>query len=144
MNTPAKILASALLVMMLNGFAEKPVEIMPEADSCASCRMSVDNLSLASELILADGDVKKFDELGCMVNYVKASRLQREKVKALFVHDFWTRKWLPLEAATLVKSRFRTPMGHGILAFDSLDGAKRLDPKHGGKPIHWEELVRGK
>lgn len=146
MNLLFKTLVVCLLMLSLSGFSGKPapVDIMPEADSCATCRMSVDNLSLASELILADGDVKKFDEIGCMVNYFKAGKLDKTKVRALFAKDFWTKKWLPMESAILLKSRFHTPMGYGILAFDSVASSKRLDPKYDGKAVRWDDLVKGR
>jgi NosL. len=139
--TRAALALAALL--LLPGFSSsvKPVEILPEADACASCRMSVQKDRFASELLMQDGGVMKFDEIGCMVNYTKKQRLSPQAIKAIFVHDFTTGNWLPLSEAVLVKSRYPTPMRAGILAFPSLAEAKGLHAKYQGKITTWNALV---
>lgn len=134
----------ALLPLLWGAAAVTPAPLLPEADECAHCRMSVENEHLAAQLIAADGAALKFDELGCMVDFVKAKGRAWPKPRAIFVKDFKTTSWLPLERATLVKSTYPTPMRHGLLAFSSLAAAKALDVKHHGRPTSWRALVEGK
>lgn len=138
-----RLSAAVAAVLLLSAFTPgiQPVEIMPEADECASCRMSVQKDRFASELLTQDGGVLKFDEIGCMVTYAKKQRLKRPEIKAIFVHDFHTGSWLSLPDAVLVKSRYPTPMRAGILAFNSPAEAKRLHAKYQGKITTWDALV---
>ncbi|MCG3118824.1 MAG: hypothetical protein ALAOOOJD_01099 [bacterium] len=92
----------------------KPVDIYAE-DMCAQCRMAVSDQAFASEIITADGEVFKFDDLGCLEKFkAKSPALQ---VAATFVKDYATKKWLPYERSTIVKTSIRTPMGSGKVAF---------------------------
>ncbi len=142
---PASPFSLGLVACALMGAGDiKPVPIMPEADECAQCRMAVEDEHLAAELIAADGAVLKFDELGCMVAFVKARGPRLAPPRALFVKDFKTTAWLPLARATIVKSKFPTPMRYGLLAFGSPAEAKRLEARHAGPLTSWKALTGGK
>lgn len=131
--------------LALVGFTSQgaPVEILPEADECATCVMAIQDVPVSAELTLKDGDVKKFDDIGCMALYVKRKRLPESRIKGMFVHDLKSGKWVPLERSTLVKSKYPTPMRYGIVAFASPAGAKQLDPKYRGKVVTWTSVVKG-
>ena len=141
---PPSLALTALL--LLSGFTPgvQPVELLPEADACANCRMSVNKDRFASELLSRDGDVWKFDEIGCMVTFAKKKNLASPSLKGAFVHDFTSGKWLSLSEAVLVKSRFPTPMRAGILAISSETEARRLHPKYQGRITTWDALVKEK
>jgi hypothetical protein len=72
---------------------------------------------------------------------VKAGDPRLAAPRAVFVKDFVTTAWLPVDRATLVKSKYPTPMRYGLLAFGSPAAAKTLDPKHQGAPTTWKALV---
>lgn len=122
----------------------EPVPILPEADECARCRMAVEEPRFAGELIASDGQVLKFDDIGCLRGYLQSKRAKGVKPKAIFVGDFATGAWLPLEKATFVTSSFPTPMRSGILAFSSPAGVKRLDKKYGARLVRWADLMKAK
>lgn len=134
-----------LVSLVLVGFTSQgqPVEILPEADECATCMMAVQNLPLASEITLRNGEVRKFDDIGCMARYVKRKRLEDRQIKGMFVHDLPTGRWLPLERATLVQSQYPTPMRYGLVAFASPAGVKTLAPKYRGKVVTWSSVLKG-
>lgn len=96
----------------------KPVDIYPE-DICAYCRMAISDEAFAAEIIAADRDVYKFDDIGCMEEFVhKADDL---KILVQYVKDFETKDWLPYDRGIIVQTSIKTPMGSGKIAFaDSL------------------------
>lgn len=99
----------------------KPVEIYPE-DMCSQCRMAVSDHAFASEIITTTGEVYKFDDLGCLQSFkTKSSDL---KIAATFVKDFESKKWLPYERSTIVRTGINTPMGSGLVAFADSARAK--------------------
>lgn len=145
MSVRVKSLVVALGSAALVGFTSvgNPVEIMPEADECATCAMAVTNVPLSAELILKDRSVKKFDDIGCMAAFWRQKRLQDAQVQGAWVHGFATKKWLPIEKATFAKSTYPTPMRYGILAFETPQGVKALDAKYKPKVVTWASLVKG-
>lgn len=92
----------------------KPVEIYAE-DMCAQCRMAVSDQALASEIITTDGEVFKFDDLGCLEKFKEKSA--ELKIAATFVKDYATKNWLPYARSTIVQTSIKTPMGSGKVAF---------------------------
>jgi copper chaperone NosL len=97
----------------------KPVDIYAE-DMCSHCRMAVSDQAFASEIITTDGEVFKFDDLGCLERFKDNSA--DLKIAATFVKDYETKKWLPYERSVIVQTSIRTPMGSGKVAL--ADSAK--------------------
>lgn len=92
----------------------KPVDIYPE-DMCSQCRMAISEPVFASEIITTDGDVFKFDDLGCLEKFQEKSG--ELKMAATFVKDYETKNWLLYEHSTIVQTSLQTPMGSGKVAF---------------------------
>jgi len=109
----------------------RPIEIMAE-DMCSFCRMAISEKRFASELLTQDGEVFKFDDIGCMLRFRK-SHGHPESVVATFVLDYETRKWLKAEEAYFVKSKeFKTPMSGNVVAFKvGADAAAAADRTQG-------------
>lgn len=101
-------------------------------DMCSFCRMAISEKRFASELLTQDGEVFKFDDIGCMLRFRK-SHGHPESVVATFVLDYDTRKWLKAEEAYFVKSKeFKTPMGGNVVAFKmGADAAAAADRTQG-------------
>jgi copper chaperone NosL len=96
----------------------KPVDLYPE-DQCAQCRMAVSTDVFASEIITKEGDVFKFDDLGCQDQFLTANKELR--VAVIFVKDYNSHAWITREQSTIVRTSLKTPMGSGKVAFrDSL------------------------
>jgi copper chaperone NosL len=108
------LMTALLLALGCSSTDVKPVDLYPE-DSCAQCRMAVSDPAFASQIITAENEVFKFDDLGCLENYRKKN--PGMKIRAIFVSDYETKTWLPFERSVIVKTGISTPMGSGKLAF---------------------------
>ena len=127
MKTELKMryLATALLLGLILAFpvearaeGAKPAPLDPAIDACAQCKMSVKDSGYAAEVIAADGRVYKFDDIGCLLNYLSAN--PSVKAAARYVQDSSTHAWVALEKAYYVVSKeVPTPMSYGIHAFAS-------------------------
>jgi copper chaperone NosL len=125
-NSREGLIGLILAVMMLVGCGSseiKPVDVYPE-DMCAYCRMAVSDQRFAAEIISETRDVFKFDDIGCMENFQKKSASL--KLAAQFVKDYETKKWVPLEDATIVNTNMFTPMGSGKVAFSDRSKAEEF------------------
>ena len=111
-------------------------------DMCAFCRMTISEKRYAAELIDKDGEVSKFDDIGCMTNFMK-QRTNEGSIRATFVMDFERGEWLKAEDAIYVRSpQFKTPMSGGIAAFKHESTAQATAAKYQGTVLRFAELVK--
>jgi copper chaperone NosL len=132
-------LVLCLLLAACAGTETKPVELAPE-DMCSFCRMAISEKRFAAELITLDGDALKFDDIGCMLDYLK-EKPNSPRIAAYFVVDYETGEWVRGEAAFYARSvELKSPMSHGIVAFKDHGRAETAVNKHKGKLIRFSEL----
>jgi copper chaperone NosL len=137
---PRIFLLALLLLTACAKTEPEPVDILPE-DMCAFCRMAISEKQYAAQFITRDGDAFKFDDIGCLLNYVKGKQNQGE-IDAYFVADFETREWTRGESAFYARSaEFKTPMSGGIVAFKDRGRAEAAANKHHGESLQFAELT---
>ena len=118
-----------------------PVALAPE-DMCSYCRMAISEKQYAAEVIDSDGQAFKFDDIGCMLDFVE-SKKNKAPIAAYFVMDFDKREWIKGEDAFYVRtSEVETPMNGGIIAFKTQSHAQQAVDKYRGKLLRWKDIVR--
>ena len=111
-------------------------------DMCSFCRMSISEKRYAAELIDSDGHVFKFDDIGCLANFMKQDKTS-SPFSATFVMDFERREWLEAKNAFYVRSsEFKTPMNGGIVAFRDQPSAQASLTKYHGTLISFAEVTK--
>lgn len=119
----------------------EPVAIAPE-DMCSYCKMAISEKQYAAELIDSDGQVFKFDDIGCLLNFVKKQSVS-VPASSFFVMDFDQRQWIKADSAYYVRSsELTTPMNGGIIAFKDQANAQEAVGKYHGKLLRFGELPR--
>ncbi len=117
----------------------QPPEIHYNEDICDACGMLISDAKFAAASVEEDGTARKFDDIGDLVAFYAA--FHDVKVKAYFVHDYPSEKWLRAEAAYFVKSeQIQTPMAHGIAAYADRAAAEAAAQKYGVKVMTFDEL----
>jgi copper chaperone NosL len=117
----------------------EPLEIAAE-DMCVFCKMAISEKPYAAEFLNHDGDVFKFDDIGCLVNQLKM-RQNRRDVAAFFVVDYDSRRWGNAEQVSFVNSaEFKTPMSGRIVAFKDGSKAKEAAAKYHGRLLGFSEV----
>jgi copper chaperone NosL len=95
----------------------------------------------AAEFLNLDGDVFKFDDIGCMANYVAE---KKAPVAAFYVVDFDSKRWLKAEEASLIVSpNFHTPMDTGMVDFEDRSPAEQAAAANQGRLISFAEALSG-
>lgn len=121
--------------------AVEPVAIAPE-DMCSYCKMVISEKQYAAELIDSDGQVLKFDDIGCLLNFVKKQSVS-VSASSFFVMDFDQRQWIKADSAYYVRSsELTTPMNGGIIAFKDQAKAQEAVVKYQGKLLPFGDLPR--
>ncbi len=119
----------------------KPLEIT-DNDICFRCKSPIADKHYAAELITKDGFVRKFDDMGCMLEYAK-TKIGKGNILAYYVTDFPSQQWVKAEEAAFVKSdQFKTPRDGGILAFKDKTKAQALGAQYKAQSVGFDELIK--
>lgn len=125
-----------------NGDGAEPRTIDPTLDICPTCKMSIVDLHFAAQVIDNLGEPVSFDDIGCMVLYLKRLGEQWEQsTRAVYVKDFHSMEWLPAREAHYVHGGVNTPMSFGIVAFAAAEEAGLFAGRTGGKVLAWDEVL---
>jgi len=116
-----------------------PVALVPD-DMCSYCKMAISEKQYAAELVDSEGQAFKFDDIGCMSNFIK-SRKDVAQMAASFVMDFNERQWIRAEDAYYVRApELSTPMNGGIIAFKTEPKAAEAVSKFHGKMLRFNDI----
>lgn len=93
----------------------------------------------AGVLIVENGDVRLFDDIGRMVTY---QMLSSQGITGVWVRDYEHDRWIAAEDATFVGStNLVTPRGSGLLAVDSVERALLLVLQLNGRTLTYDEIA---
>jgi len=117
----------------------EPVTLSSE-DMCSYCKMAISEKRYAAELIDSEGQAFKFDDIGCMANFIK-NKKDPAKTSASFAMDFNERQWIRAEDAFYVRSsELSTPMNGGLIAFKTEAKAQEAAAKFHGKLLRFKDI----
>jgi copper chaperone NosL len=116
-----------------------PPEIVYGQDVCEACGMIIDDARFAAATLLTNDETRKFDDLGEMFGYhTKHTDLQ---VRAWFVHDYTSQRWVRGETAYyVVNVEVTSPMDKGIIAFAQRAEAANYANEHNAKILSFEDI----
>lgn len=104
--------------------ANEPPEIIYGQDVCSECNMIINEANYASAYWTADGEARRFDDVGEMLKFMHENSEERAST---WVHDVNTAEWLRAEEAWFVMSAgLMTPMGTGVAAVANEEDARAL------------------
>ena len=133
-----------IFYFLLVACAQQPSEPQPPdiaygRDICDSCGMIISDARFAAATILADGKGLKFDDPGEMLAY--HARRQEIKVRAWFVHDYVSQKWIPgQDAFYVIAPEVKSPMGTGTAAFSNRAEADAFAARLNVKAMTFDEV----
>ena len=133
--------ALVLLVLLVAACATPaPRAIVYDADACAECRMQISDRRFGAEIVTRTGKVIEFDAVECLLDYER--RAGKADVQSVWVTDFRRPETLiPAERARFLQvAGGKSPMGRGILATATDDGARDLRSIYSGAVKVWSDL----
>ena len=127
--------------------APGPGVIVYDSDVCEHCRMTISDPRFAAQLVTTTGKIYRFDDPGCLKDFVTSHAVAPEAVHSIWVNDF-AHPGTPLRAETLLivsSDRIRAPMNGGMAAFGSATEAAAFQSAVGGRLERWgDALKRGR
>ena len=122
-----------------NSNNSEPPKIVLGQDPCDNCFMLINEKKFAASIWLSNGESKRFDDIGCMIDYVQKSG---DKISSYWVYDYNNDKPLKAEEAYFVKSdKLLTPMSFGIVAFKTKSAASQYAAKYNTELIVFNDLI---
>lgn len=127
------------LIFIIASCTIKPQPIKM-GDTCAFCIMGVADDRFGAELITKKGKIYKFDDIHCLLGFMKANTVPKEEQKSILFVDFEApHGFLEAENVALLKSEdLRSPMGSNIAAFKNSVQLKESQKKLGGEEVDWK------
>lgn len=137
------IILVVMVVAILQACADKeykPKEIVSETDVCEVCNMSIVHEDYAGQIALENGDYRMFDDLGCLIEYMK--EMDDGDLGKAFIKDEDGKNWVDVKSANYVYDKeIWTPMSYGVIAFKSEAVAKDWMTKNkGGTLLRFNDL----
>lgn len=142
MRLPAFALL-ALLALLLTSCGDRSGAIQPPTiqygRDLSEHGMIISDERFAAAALPASGDPVLFDDTGELLKYRQA---HPQSFRALFVHDYQSKQWLPAEQSWyLLSARLTSPMGWGLAAFTTEAAARDYQGRFGGEVLRWPELT---
>lgn len=120
-----------------------PIAINYGHDQCAHCRMTVSDARFGCQLATTKGRAYQFDDVQCLIAFVKAGQVAREDVAQCYLPDYGNANaLLPSEGLFLLKSEsLKSPMRGDIAAFATKEELVKVQEEiHGGEELTWADL----
>lgn len=133
-------LGAALAALVQAAPPERVPLIQEGVDRCALCNMVIRDARHGAVLLTGAGHFR-FDDLGCLFNYLHAHGLTEKEVRAVLVRDWGTQAWIEGRTASFVRTSLRTPMTYGLFSFRRAEDAAAFARAQGGKVLSFEEAM---
>jgi copper chaperone NosL len=118
---------------------EAPPEIIYGRDLCDQCGMSIDEARFAASYITESGETRRFESIGDMLAY---DLEHDEAVYRYWVHDYETEAWVRGdEAFYILSDEIVTPMGVGLIASATGEGAEALASRWDGAVLKFDNVM---
>ena len=133
-------------VLLLPGCDSGPQPIDFGKDSCAECNMTIVDKRFGSEFVTGKGKVFKFDDVNCMVEFIKRAPYNREASGKHFIVCFNDGGHLTdLNQMVFIRhNKIRSPMRSRIAAFRDKSSAQSVldNLGEGGAFLTWEAIMK--
>lgn len=130
--------------ILLPGCSTKPEAIKPGIDNCYFCKMTVTDARFASELVTKKGKICKFDDMHCLLAFLKMDSTIRNDISGIYLTNFNNDKeFLHADKALLLQSdELKSPMNSNTVALGNADQMKKMQEQYKGKTLSWKDLYQ--
>lgn len=137
-----KYLLSILFLLLFISCKRAPQALVIGKDECCFCKMPVGDLKFGAEIITKKGKLYKFDDIGCMIDFLKTGFSVDERVGTMFSVNYTSNQsFLDVNKSFFLRSgKLRTPMNSGIAAFESRNQAEGFLKEFPGEILTWNQL----
>ena len=138
--------ATAISIFLIFGLMScntLPQPIKLGVDACGFCKMSIADKRFGAEIITKKGKVFKFDDMHCLLAFIKANTINNNDIKETYLINFdEPHNFIEAPKAFLLKSNeLHSPMGGNIANFSDENKLKEAAQKFEGEEVSWGALL---
>ena len=135
-------MVTALLTVFLTSCSSQPEPFKYGTDVCHTCKMGIADTKFGNELITKKGKIFKFDDIGCLVRYLKSGAVEQKDIAQTVVINYEIKdEFLDVNKAVFaVSEEIRSPMNFNTAAFTSNEAANKFLAGKSGKILNWKEI----
>lgn len=141
--SPASI---AAILFILPFFAAscntKPEPFEPGKDECQFCKMGITDTRFGGEVITKKGKIYKFDDLHCMISFLKKGGEAEKDISTRVTLNFEKpNEFIDVtDAAFVISPELKSPMGSNTGGFDDKQSAENYAKGKQAELINWQDL----
>ncbi|MGN6194703.1 MAG: nitrous oxide reductase accessory protein NosL [Ginsengibacter sp.] len=135
---------SSFLIFALISCNSGPEPIQPGKDACSFCKMSIADQRFGAEIVTKKGKVYKFDDMHCIVGFMKSNIINNNDIKETWLINFdEPHNFIPAQKAFLLRGNdLHSPMGGNIANFSDENHLKQAAKKFPGDQLSWNDLLK--
>jgi copper chaperone NosL len=138
-----KTIPAGLLAIAFTSCSNGPIPIKYGSESCHFCKMTISDKRFGAEIVTTKGKPYKFDDIHCLVGFLKGDDQVKKENSAVYFVDFSSGVLLPSSSAKLYYSEsFKSPMNGNIAAFNNKESLSKISGQYAGNDTSWEEVIK--
>lgn len=122
--------------------SSQPQPFVAGQDDCHVCKMGIADFKYGGEIITRKGKIYKFDDMRCMINFIKSNTLDEKDIsKTLSINFNKPNEFIDANKAWfLVSPELKSPMGSNAAGFATKEEAAKTKEDY-GQLFSWVELL---
>ncbi len=142
-NKLSTAIAAIFFMAIFSSCSAGPQQIVLGTDNCYFCKMTISDERFGAEVVTAKGKLYKFDDVHCVLSFLKTNEVAPNKIKDIYLTDFCSsHQLINVKQTVLLKSGIlKSPMNGNIAAFDNKDSFIKMQQRYPGNIINWAQLV---
>lgn len=139
-----RVLAALIICFSFSSCQTGPDPIKVGSDACSFCKMTISDAKYGAELVTKKGKVYKFDDLHCLLVFLKADKVKSTDTQQIYLVDFAGNHSLVKsnESFLLQSDDIHGPMNGKVISFQSKDSMRVMSSTLKAKELTWGELVK--
>ncbi len=120
----------------------KPEPFLPGKDVCQFCKMGITDTRFGGEIITKKGKIHKFDDLHCMISFLKAGGEAEKNISHKVTINFEKPNAFidVASAAFLISPDLKSPMGSNAGGFVNKLATEKYAKNKQAETINWQQL----
>lgn len=141
-GVPAAVSLLVVCFILLCSCTTKTQPLQLGKDNCDYCRMTISDARFGAEIITAKGKAYKFDDMHCLLSFLKAGNVDTTKSRVYLV-DFATHQLQLAPGMFILKSSaLRSPMQGNMAGFSNKENLSKAQKDFNGVTISWSEALQ--
>lgn len=142
LKVPAFATPAIVLSFLVVSCSPKPEPFKYGTDDCYFCKMGIVDSKFGGEVITKKSKVYKFDDVICLVRFLKSGVIKENEIAQKVVINFEKENdFINVEKVIFWASpELRSPMGSNAAAFSSQQSVEKIKTGKKGELMNWNEL----